>query len=99
MTAVAPPDTPGVRLAQTRRASCALLVACLFWGGSFSWAKAAISAVNARAGLVPGAALGPLLLIAWLFAIAGILWLMIFPAGRRGWSWPSVCRATILGLL
>src|SRR5438874_838106 len=43
--------------------------------------------------------LGPRLLIGWRFAIAGVLWLAIFPAARRGWSWRSVGRAIALGTL
>jgi len=81
------------------RATIALVGSCLFWGGSFTWAKNAMTAINLRAGAAPGAALGPMLLIAWRFAIAGALWLAIFPAARRGWSWRSAGRAALLGCL
>jgi drug/metabolite transporter (DMT)-like permease len=83
----------------TRRAALALLLACLFWGGSFTWAKNAIAAVNVHAGVDEHSGLGPLLLIAWRFFIAGVVWLAVFSKARRGWSWPSVGRAILLGVI
>src|SRR5262245_50678220 len=81
------------------RATIALVGSCLFWGGSFTWAKSAMTTINQRADVAPGAALGPMLLIAWRFAIAGVLWLIIFPQARRGWSLRSAGRSTFLGML
>src|SRR5437016_4466367 len=78
-----------------RRATLALLIACLVWGGSFTWAKAAIAATNAHAGQNPHSILGPLLLIAWRFLLAGIAWLAIFPKSRRGWSWRTLGRSIL----
>src|SRR4051812_17844204 len=83
----------------TRRAALALLLACVFWGGSFTWAKDAIAAVNTHAGVDEHSGLGPLLLIAWRFMIAGVVWLAVFKKARRGWSWPSVGRAALLGVI
>src|SRR5207253_2740481 len=40
------------------RATLALLGACLFWGGSFTWAKDAMTTINARAGAAAGAMMG-----------------------------------------
>jgi drug/metabolite transporter (DMT)-like permease len=77
----------------------ALLLATLAWAGSFTWAKAAGDAVNQAAGLPSGTLLGPILLLAWRFTAAGVLWLMLFPAARRGWTLPSVGRSVFLGLL
>jgi drug/metabolite transporter (DMT)-like permease len=77
----------------------ALLVATLAWAGSFTWAKAAGDGVNQAAGLPSGALLGPILLLAWRFTAAGVLWILIFPGARRGWTWPSVGRSVLLGLL
>jgi drug/metabolite transporter (DMT)-like permease len=83
----------------TRQATVALLLACLFWGGSFTWSKQAITSINSAAAAAQGSAFGPMLLIAWRFGIAGVLWLTIFPPARRGWSWRSVGRAIVLGAL
>src|SRR5215510_14450638 len=77
----------------------ALLLATLAWAGSFTWAKAAGDGVNQAAGLPSGALLGPILLLAWRFTASGLLWLLIFPAARQGWTWPSVGRSVLLGLL
>jgi drug/metabolite transporter (DMT)-like permease len=83
---------------QTRLATLALLTATMAWGGSFTWAKAAGDGINQAAGLPSGALLGPILLLAWRFTTAGMLWLIVFPGARRGWTWPSVKRALLLGL-
>jgi drug/metabolite transporter (DMT)-like permease len=101
MTATAPPEisTDAFLRAQRRGATVALLISCLVWGGSFTWAKAAIETINTAAGAPRDSALGPMLLIAWRFMIAGILWIVMIPRARRGWSWPSVGRAATLGIL
>lgn len=77
----------------------ALLLATLAWAGSFTWAKAAGDGVNQAAGLPSGALLGPILLLAWRFTAAGVLWLLIFPAARQGWTWRSCRRSAVLGAL
>jgi drug/metabolite transporter (DMT)-like permease len=69
------------------------------WGGSFTWAKATGDGINQAADLPSGALFGPILLLAWRFVTAGVLWLALFPAARRGWSWLSVKRSLLLGLL
>jgi drug/metabolite transporter (DMT)-like permease len=76
-----------------------LLLATLAWAGSFTWAKAAGDGMNQAAGLPSGALFGPILLLAWRFTAAGVLWLILIPGARRGWSWPSVGRSVLLGLL
>ncbi len=83
---------------QTRPATLALLMATMAWGGSFTWAKAAGDGINHAAGLPSGSLLGPILLLAWRFTAAGVLWLIVFPGARRGWSWMAVKRALLLGL-
>ena len=80
-----------------RTATVALLVATLFWGCGFTWAKEAGAAVNANCGLPPGAPLGPIWLLALRFACAGLIWMAIFPAARRGWSWKSIGRSALAG--
>jgi drug/metabolite transporter (DMT)-like permease len=91
-----PPLAPHQRQAE-RTATFALLTATLFWGCGFTWAKAAGAAVNARAGLPQGAPLGPIWLLALRFALAGALWMLIFPAARRGWTLRSVGRSAAAG--
>jgi drug/metabolite transporter (DMT)-like permease len=76
-----------------------LLLATLAWAGSFTWAKAAGDGVNQAAGLPSGALFGPLLLLAWRFTAAGVLWLMLIPGAWRGWSRESVGRSVLLGAL
>jgi drug/metabolite transporter (DMT)-like permease len=90
-------DTAAPR--QARLATFALLLATLAWGGSFTWAKAAGDGINHAVGLPSGALVGPLLLLAWRFTMAGVLWLALFPAARRGWTWASGRRSVLLGLL
>jgi drug/metabolite transporter (DMT)-like permease len=77
----------------------ALLTATLAWAGSFTWAKAAGDGINHAAGLPSGALLGPNLLLAWRFTAAGLLWLILFPGARYGWTRRSVRRSILLGLL
>jgi drug/metabolite transporter (DMT)-like permease len=77
----------------------ALLLATMAWGGSFTWAKAAGEGVNQALGVPAGALIGPILLLAWRFTAAGVLWLILFPGSRRGWSWPSLGRSVLLGVL
>ena len=78
-------------------ATLALLLATFFWGCGFTWAKAGGENVNMLAGLPNGAPLGPVWLLSIRFLIAGLLWLVIFPASRRGWTWKSVARAAAAG--
>jgi drug/metabolite transporter (DMT)-like permease len=81
-----------------RVATLALLLATMSWAGSFTWAKAAGDGANQAAGLPPGALFGPILLMAWRFGTAGVLWLILFPEARRGWTAASIRRALLLGL-
>ena len=83
----------------TRRAEAALLFATLVWGSSFTWAKASGDAVNQITGAGSGALVGPTMLMALRFGLAGLLWLAVFPKSRRGWSLASVKRGLILGSL
>lgn len=74
------------------------MVACIAWGGSFTWAKAMMTGINLRAGDDSSATLGVLVLLSWRFLLAGIVWILLFPAARSGWTWPSFGRAGVLGL-
>jgi drug/metabolite transporter (DMT)-like permease len=77
----------------------ALFLATMAWGGSFTWAKAAGDGINQALGLPAGALIGPILLLAWRFTATGVLWLVLFPGARRGWSWPALGRSVLLGVL
>jgi len=80
-----------------RAATFALLLATLFWGCGFSWAKIAGAAINTQMALGQGAPLGPVWLLSLRFALAGLLWMVLFPAARRGWTIKSIGRAAIAG--
>jgi drug/metabolite transporter (DMT)-like permease len=80
-----------------RTATVALLFATLFWGCGFAWAKTGGENVNRLAGLQQGAGVGPIWLLAIRFLTAGLIWLIVFPASRRGWTIRSVGRAAAAG--
>lgn len=82
---------------QTTGATLALLLATLAWGCSFTWAKAGGEGINQAAALPAGALLGPLMLLAWRFTLAGLVWLVLFPAARYGWTWRSLGCSVLLG--
>lgn len=82
-----------------RAASFALLLGTLFWGCGFTWAKAGGDAVNHAVGQPTGAALGPIFLLALRFSAGAILWLLVFPKSRRGWTRRSIGRALYVGTL
>jgi drug/metabolite transporter (DMT)-like permease len=91
--------TQTAQIQPTGLPTLALLLATMAWGGSFTWAKAAGDGVNQALGLPAGALIGPILLLAWRFTAAGVLWLVLFPGARHGWSWPSLGRSVLLGVL
>lgn len=94
------PENPSDSLSRSLHVPVlALLLATVFWGMGFTWAKAAGEAINAHAKLPPGAALGPVLLLAMRFSLAGAIWIAIFPAVRRGWSGRSLRRGIFLGCI
>src|SRR5262245_9173742 len=80
-----------------RTATFALLLATLFWGCGFTWAKAAGAAVNSQMGLEHGSPLGPIWVLSLRFALAGLLWMVFFPGARRGWTLGGIGRAAIVG--
>ena len=69
-----------------RFAALMLVLATLCWGFGFTWAKAGGETINRASGAGAVSPLGPILLLGARFTIAGLLWLMIFPAARRGWA-------------
>ncbi|CAN5613432.1 DMT family transporter [soil metagenome] len=82
-----------------RFASGMLLLATLCWGCGFTWAKAGGETINRITGEGDGAMLGPILLLAARFFVAGLAWLSIFPAARRGWSLRSIWHSFAIGSL
>jgi drug/metabolite transporter (DMT)-like permease len=84
---------------QENVAVAALLLATVFWGAGFTWAKAAGEAVQDRAGLARHAAFGPVFLLAWRFLFGSLIWFIVFPASRRGWSWRGLGWSLLVGLL
>jgi drug/metabolite transporter (DMT)-like permease len=49
--------------------------------------------------LAEGSVLGPVLFLAVRFLTAGVVWTLMFPAARRGWSKVGLVRAMIIGVL
>jgi drug/metabolite transporter (DMT)-like permease len=93
----AKPRPPAHR--QETIAVLALLLATVFWGSGFAWAKQAGQAVQDRAGLGRQAPFGPIFILAWRFGLAAAVWFAVFPAARRGWTLAGVRRSSIVGLL
>jgi drug/metabolite transporter (DMT)-like permease len=84
---------------EERGAVLALLLGTVCWGCGFTWAKAAGEAVQHAAGLPPGHPFGPIFVLAWRFLFAAIVWLIIFPAARRGWTWRGAALGARAGVL
>ncbi|HEX8520861.1 MAG TPA: DMT family transporter [Tepidisphaeraceae bacterium] len=80
-----------------RAAVLVLILATVFWGCGFTWAKAAGAAINAACRLPDGAAIGPIWVLAMRFFAGGIVWLIVFPKARRNWTRQDVVRSVILG--
>lgn len=85
--------------ADERAASAWLLLACVFWGTSFTWAKTAGETINDRTGVGAGSSLGPLWVLGLRFAIAAIIWLAVSRTARTGWTRGGLKRGITLGLL
>jgi len=81
----------------TRRPILMLVLAALLWGMGFAWAKNVGAAVNVAANLPESAVLGPTLTLALRFGLAGVLWMMLFPSSRRGWTPATWGRGLVLG--
>jgi len=77
----------------------ALLVATLFWGCGFTWAKAAGEAVHRAVGPPDGSTFGPVFILACRFLLAGLLIVVAIPAARSGWTVRGALRITGVGLV
>ncbi len=89
-------DTPS-EPRSTRLPVLMLVLATLFWGMGFAWAKNLGEAFNDAAGVPKGSTLGPTITLATRFAMATLMWLAIFPAARRGWSRGTWWRGLLIG--
>jgi drug/metabolite transporter (DMT)-like permease len=85
------------RAHQQRVASTLLVVACLFWGLSFAWAKIAGRAVNDLTGAGDGSPTGPMWVLALRHAFAVVVWMTLVPNAWRGWTRAGLVRGLILG--
>lgn len=90
--------SPAAAASRPTFAAWMLVLATALWGAGFTWAKDAQHAIN-LAGPGNHALLGPLLFLGARFTLAGLLWIAIFPAARRGWDAASVRRSVVLGLM
>lgn len=93
--AVEPVSSPRTQ----RIATGYLILATVFWGCSFTWAKYLGDFANTRLGLPVNSAAGPIYVLAFRFTLAAMIWFVIFPQSRRGWTLRSLAGGTFLGLL
>jgi len=74
-----------------------LVLACLFWGFSFVWAKNVGEAVNDVVGHGQGGLFGPVGGLTLRFTLSAVLWFAFVKASRSGWTRDSFKRGAILG--
>lgn len=98
MTLLDEPRTEVVRAPSATTAALWLIVATALWGAGFSWGKVAQDTIN-RAGPGAGSAVGPIFMLAVRFVLAGVIWMLVVPRARRGWTIGSVKRSLVLGAL
>lgn len=89
----------GTSRREERGAVLALLLGTVCWGCGFTWAKAAGEAVQHAAGLPPGNPFGPIFILGWRFLVAALIWMIVFPAARRGWTWRGAALGAGAGAL
>lgn len=85
------------RSAGQRAAALALVVGTLCWGCGFTWAKVGGQSIHQTLGLPQGSPFGPIFLLGWRFLLGGVIWTLLFPGARRGWSIRSVGHCFVLG--
>jgi drug/metabolite transporter (DMT)-like permease len=92
-------DTAAPQAPSARPAVAALLLATVFWGCGFAWAKTAGETVNAACGFANGAPFGPMFVLTARFIASALLWFAMFPDSRRGWTRQDLLRTLILGVI
>jgi len=78
-------------------AALMLVLATVFWGFGFTWAKDVGDRINAAAGMAGEAMLGPVVALSVRFFFGAVLWLAIFPSARRGWTIGTLWRGGVIG--
>ena len=76
-----------------------LALATVFWGCGFTWAKLGGEAVQRAAGAGEHSPFGPVFLLGCRFTLSGVVWMLLFPAARKGWTWAGVLRSASVGAL
>ncbi|HET6252149.1 MAG TPA: DMT family transporter [Tepidisphaeraceae bacterium] len=92
-----PPRPP--RATGQRNAALMLALATVFWGCGFTWAKMGGEAVQQAAGAGEHSPFGPVFLLGCRFTLGGVVWILLFPAARRGWTWRGVAQSFAVGTL
>jgi drug/metabolite transporter (DMT)-like permease len=82
-----------------RNAALALLLATVFWGCGFTWAKMGGEAIHRAVNLPDHSTFGPVFLLACRFTLGGVIWMLLFPAARKGWTWLGVIRTVSVGIM
>ncbi len=80
-----------------RTATIGLILATLLWGVGFAIAKDAGERVNTLLERPLTSALGPITFMAIRFFLCAVIWLMVIPQARKGWTKSSIERSLILG--
>ncbi len=80
----------------TRRTSLLLILATVFWGCSFTWAKHIGEVANATLGMGQNHPAGPVLMVGFRFTLAAVVWFALFPQSWRGWTFKSLGRGLII---
>jgi drug/metabolite transporter (DMT)-like permease len=81
------------------RAAGALLLATVFWGCGFTWAKTAGESVHRAVGLPNGSAFGPIYVLGWRFTLAALAVFLLFRDARTGWTWRGAGRIAFVGVV
>lgn len=76
-----------------------LALATVFWGFGFTWARDGAWAVNQSLGLQPANPIGQIWIISLRFLLGATIWIIIFPAARRGWTWGTVWKSALAGAI
>lgn len=93
------PPLPTSKPQHPHFAAFMLLVATAAWALSFSLGKDAGSHLNVISGAGPQNVFGPTALQGLRFTIAAVLWFLILPQARRGWTLLGIFRGGYTGLL